>query len=103
MKLLDNGWTEEQASGLLDSLKLNDSSSNWKPEHVQRLHEYCAARGMDPKTSDSQLEFIAHDLISSFQGIGTFLKRAKTVEEAREAVQLYVRRLSGQISQAIQC
>ena len=93
MRHLDNGWTEQQAIGLLDSLKLNASSPNWKAEHVQRLHEYCAARGMDPKVIESQLEFVAHDLLNSFQGICIFLKRAKTVEEAREAVQLYVRRL----------
>jgi hypothetical protein len=93
MTLIDNGWSEQQASGLLDSLKLNGSSPNWKPEHVQRLHEYCAARAMDPKAIDSQLEFVAHDLLNSFQGICIFLKRAKTVEEAREAVQIYVRQL----------
>ena len=94
MTVLDNGWTDEQARGLLDSLELNGPCPNWKPEHVQRLHEFCSARGLNPKNVDSQLEFVAHDLLGSFQGIGIFLRRAKTVEEAKEAVELYVRRLN---------
>ena len=43
--------------------------------------------------ASGQLEFIAYELLNSFQAVGMFLKRAKTVEEAREAVQPYVRRL----------
>ena len=33
-------------------------------------------------------EFIAHELLDSFQAVGCFLKRAKTVEEAKEAQRL---------------
>src|SRR4029450_607500 len=39
MTLLDTGWTEEQAQGLLDSLKLNGGMSEPKPEHLQRLRD----------------------------------------------------------------
>ena len=47
MTILDNGWTEEQARGLLDSLMLNGSIPNWKPEHLQRLHDWCSAHEKD--------------------------------------------------------
>ena len=94
MTILDNGWTEEQARGLLDSLMLNGSIPNWKPEHLQRLHDWCSAHEKDSTTIDGQLEFIAYELLNSFQAVGMFLKRAKTVEEATEAVQPYVRRLA---------
>ena len=93
MTILDNGWTEEQARGLLDSLMLG-SIPNWKPEHLQRLHDWCSAHEKDSTTIDGQLEFIAYELLNSFQAVGMFLKRAKTVEEATEAVQPYVRRLA---------
>jgi Phage tail lysozyme len=96
MTLLDIGWTEEQAKGLLDSLKLNGSTPNWKSEHLQKLRDWCSAHGKDSATVDAQLEFIAYELLNSYQGIGSFLKRAETVEEAREAVAPYVRRLSAQ-------
>jgi len=40
MALLDDGWTEEQAQGLLDGLELSGSSPEWKPEHLQRLYDW---------------------------------------------------------------
>lgn len=49
---------------------------------------------MDAATIDGQVEFIAYELCNGFQAIGMALKRAKTVEEAREVVEPYVRRLS---------
>jgi hypothetical protein len=49
---------------------------------------------MDAATIDGQLEFIAYELCNGFQAVGLALKRAKTVEEAREVVEPYVRRLS---------
>jgi Phage tail lysozyme len=94
MTLLDNGWTEEQAQGLLDSLKLNGGTPRWKPEHLQRLQDWCSAYDKDPTTVEAQLEFVADELLNSFQAIALFLKRAKTVEQARGAVQPYVRRLA---------
>ena len=94
MTLLDTGWTEEQAQGLLDSLKLIGGTPNWKPEHLQRLREWCGHHQKDSTSIDGQLEFIAHELLDSFQAIGCFLRRAKTSEEAKDVVQPYVRRLA---------
>ena len=93
MILLDTGWTEEQARGLVDSLKLGGGEPDWKPESLQRLHDWCRAHDTDWTTVEAQLDFIADELLKSFQAVGMFLKRAKTVEQAREAVQPYVRRL----------
>jgi hypothetical protein len=94
MTLLDTGWTEEQAQGLLDSLKLNGGMPEWKPEHLQRLRDWSSTRQKDASTIEAQLEFIADELLHSFQAVGMFLKRAHTVEEAKEAVRPYVRRLA---------
>lgn len=43
MSLLDEGWTEVQAIGVLDMLKLKGGIPNWKPEHLQKLHDWCSA------------------------------------------------------------
>ena len=86
MTLLDTGWTQEQAQGLLDSLKLNGGMPKWKPEHLQRLRDWSSTRQKDASTIEAQLEFIADELLHSFQAVGMFLKRAHTVEEAKEAV-----------------
>jgi len=94
MTLLDTGWTEEQAQGLLDSLKLIGGTPDWKPEHLERLRDWCSAHQKDSTSIEGQLEFIAQELLDSFQAIGCFLRRAKTVEEAKDAVQPYVRRLA---------
>jgi hypothetical protein len=94
MTLLDTGWTEEQAQGVLDSLKLNGGMPDWKPEHLQRLRDWSSTRQKDASTIEAQLEFIADELLHSFQAVGIFLKRAQTVEEAKEAVRPYVRRLA---------
>jgi hypothetical protein len=94
MTLLDTGWTQEQAQGLLDSLKLNGGMPEWKPEHLQRLRDWSSTRQKDASTIEAQLEFIADELLHSFQAVGMFLKRAHTVEEAKEAVRPYVRRLA---------
>jgi hypothetical protein len=94
MTLLDTGWTQEQAQGLLDCLQLNGGIPDWKSEHLQRLNDWCSAHHKDFNKSEAQLEFVAHELLHSFQAVAMFLKRAKTVEEAREAVQAYVTRLS---------
>ena len=94
MTLLDQDWTEEQAQGLLDSLDLDGGTPKWKLEHLRRLRDWCSAHGADPATIDGQLEFIAYELCNGFQAVGTALKRAKTVEEAREVVEPYVQRLS---------
>jgi len=93
MTLLDIGWTEEQAKGLLNGLKLKGGIPNWKPEHLQKLHDWCSAHEKDHTTIEGQLDFVAYELCNSNQGIGLFLKQAKTVEEARMAVEPYVARL----------
>jgi hypothetical protein len=94
MTLLDTGWTQEQAQKLLDSLKLNGGMPEWKPEHLQRLRDWSSTRQKDASTIEAQLEFIADELLHSFQTVGMFLKRAHTVEEAKEAVRPYVGRLA---------
>jgi len=94
MALLDQDWTEEQAQGLLDSLNLDGGTPKWKLEHLRRLRDWCSAHGKDSAAIDGQLEFIAYELCNGFQAMGMALKRAKTVEEAREVVEPYVRRLS---------
>lgn len=93
MTLLDNGWTEEQAQGLLDSLLLVGGPPNWKPEHLQRIRDWCAAHKKDHTSMEGQLEFIAYDLCNSYEAVGLALKQAKTVGEAREAVEPYARLL----------
>jgi hypothetical protein len=94
MTLLDQDWTELQARGLLDALNLVGGTPNWKPEHLRRLRDWCSANGADPSIIDGQLEFVAYELCNGFQTVGMVLKRAKTVEEAREIVRPYVRRLN---------
>ena len=95
MTLLDNGWTEEQAQGLLDSLNLEGGTPKWKWEHLQKLRDWCSANEKDSATVEGQLEFIAYELCNSYEGIGMALKQAKTVREAREAVEPYMKQLKG--------
>jgi len=99
MTLLDQDWTETHAQGLLDSLNLDGGPPKWKPEHLWRLLEWCSAHGEDGATVDGQLGFVAYELCNGFQAVGMALKRAKTVEEAREIIKPYVRRLSAGASE----
>jgi hypothetical protein len=94
MTLLDQDWTEEQAQGLLEALNLDAGIPRWKPQHLKRLQNWCFAHGKHWGTLDSQLAFVAHELCTSFQGIGRALQRSKTTEQAREVVRPYVERLS---------
>jgi hypothetical protein len=93
MTLVDSDWSPEQAEGLLDSLKLSHGMPQWRPEALKRLHDWCSTHEEDAGTIQGQLEFIAHELLHSFKAVGILLKRAESVEEARLAVQPYVRRL----------
>ena len=93
MTLLDNGWTEEQAQGLLQSLNLDGGTPKWKREHLQRLRSWCSAHEKDSTTVDGQLEFVAYELCNTYEGVGMALSRAKSVEESREAVEPYMKRL----------
>ena len=93
MTLLDGDWTSQQAQGLLDSLKINCGVPDWKAEALKRLCEWCSSHQEDATTVQGQLEFIAYELLHSFKAVGILLKRAETVEEAKHAVQPYVRRL----------
>jgi hypothetical protein len=94
MTLLDQDWTEEQARALLDSLTLDGGTPKWKLEHLKRPRDWCSAHGFDAATIDGQLEFVAYELCNGFRAVGLALKRAKTVEEAREVVEPYIRRLN---------
>ena len=71
-----------------------------KPEHLWRLLDWCSAHGKDWATIEGQLGFIAYELCNGFQAVGRALKRAKTVEEARELAKPYVRRLSASETQS---
>ena len=93
MNLLDNGWTEEQAQGLIESLNLDGGTPKWKWEHLQRLRSWCKAHGKDSATVEGQLEFIANEICNTYEGVGMALKRAKTASEVREAVEPYMQRL----------
>jgi hypothetical protein len=93
MTVFDQGWTEEHAKGLLDSLKLTGGVPHWKPEHLQKLQHWCSDHGKDNKSIEAQLDFVAYELRNAYQDIGMALRRAKTVDEARKAVDPYVRAL----------
>jgi hypothetical protein len=93
MSLPDNGWTEEQAQGLFESLNFGGGTPKWKREHLQRLRAWCSAHGKDSATVEGQLEFVADDICNTYQGVGMALKRATTVREARAAVAPYINRL----------
>jgi hypothetical protein len=93
MSLPYNGWTEQQAQGLLECLNLDGGTPKWKREHLQRLRSWCSAYGKDSATVDGQLEFVADDLCDTYEGVGMALKRATTVREARAAVAPYMNRL----------
>jgi hypothetical protein len=69
MSLPDNGWTEQQAQGLLECLNLDGGTPKWKREHLQRLRAWCSAHGKDPATADGQLEFVADDLCNTYEGV----------------------------------
>jgi hypothetical protein len=91
MALLNHGWTEEQAQGLLDGLKLTGSIPDWKPEHLQRLHDWCSDRRKNPNAAEAQLEFVAYDLCGTYGALGLALKKARTREAAQRAVEPYVK------------
>ena len=91
--VFDYGWTEEQAWGLLDSLNLTGGEPNWRPEHLQKLREWCSVHDKDCETVEGQLEFIAYEILDVYEGIGMALKRAKTVEDPKAAAAPFVKRL----------
>ena len=96
MALLDNGWSAEQAQALLDKLMLKEGIPDWKPEHLKRFEDWCAAEGKEKNAIDSQLEFIAHDLCNEHETIGLALKLARTIGDAKTAVAPYVNLLRGE-------
>ena len=91
MTLLDQDWTAEQAKGLLDSLKLNGGIPEWEAKYLQKLRDWCASHEEDWTTIEGQLEFVAYELCHSYESIGAALKSATTVEEAKEAVEPYLK------------
>jgi hypothetical protein len=93
MTLVDDGWTEEQGAGVLDSLRLTVVVPDWKLEHLQKLYDWCSAHEKDHENIEDQLEFIAYELCNTYKGIGMALKLAQTREEASKAVEPYVKAL----------
>lgn len=57
MTILDQGWTEEQAKGLLDVLNLVGGTPDWNPEQLEKLHD-CLAHEKDPGAR-AQIEVLA--------------------------------------------
>jgi hypothetical protein len=90
MTLLDDGWTTEQAKGLLDSLKLDGGIPEWETNYLEKLRDWCARHDEDWTTIEAQLEFVAYELCHSYEGIGAALKSATTIGEAKEAIEPYV-------------
>ena len=88
-----HGWNEEQAQALCDSIKFGGSNPPWKPEHLQKLHDWCSAHGKNPNTTEGQIDFIAYELRNCFEGIGRALDRAQNKQAAIEAIEPYVRLL----------
>jgi|SRR6476661_1489469 len=93
MALLDEGWSTEQTQALLDALKLREGIPDWKSEHLARFQRWCEAKGRDKNQKESQIEFVADDLLVSQEGIGIALKLSRTYEEAKAAVEPYVNSL----------
>ena len=91
MALPDNGWTAEQAKGLLESLKLQGGIPDWEARYLQKFRNWCSAHNKDWTEIEGQLEFVAYELCNSYERIGAALKSAQTVQEAREAVDPYVK------------
>jgi hypothetical protein len=91
--VFDYGWTEEQAKGLSRQSQPHGGEPNWKPEHLQKLREWCSVHDKDCETVEGQLEFIAYEILDVYEGIGMALKRAKTVEDAKAAAAPFVKRL----------
>jgi hypothetical protein len=94
MPLLDEDWTDAQIQGLLAALELVGAIPRWKPEHLQRLYDWCTAHQKDHNTVEGQLEFVAYDLCNSNEAVGLALKHATSVEEARAVVKPYVMMLT---------
>jgi hypothetical protein len=94
--LLDENWSAEQAQAIVDKLRLREGMPHWKPHHLKRFEDWCAAERKSQNEVDSQLEFVAHDLCNEHEAIGMSLKLARTLEEAKAAIVPYARMLSGE-------
>jgi hypothetical protein len=77
-------------------LRLREGMPHWKPHHLKRFEDWCAAERKSQNEVDSQLEFVAHDLCNEHEAIGMSLKLARTLEEAKAAIVPYDRMLSGE-------
>jgi hypothetical protein len=91
MSVRDDGWTEEQAAGLLESLGLEGGIPDWDAKHLEKLRNWCSAHQKDWTTLDGQLEFVAHELCHSYERIGAELKQSETVQQAKKAVEPFVK------------
>ena len=89
--LLDEGWSAEQAQAIVDKLMLREGIPDWKPHHLKRFEEWCAAEGKSQNEVDSQLEFVAHDLCNEHEAIGMSLKLARKLRKAKAAIVPYAR------------
>lgn len=94
MPLIDDGWTEEQTAALLDKLHLGGGIPDWAPGYLQKLRDWCFKHEKDWTTTEAQLEFVAYELCHTYERIGAALKQAKTAQEAREAIDPYIKVIS---------
>jgi hypothetical protein len=58
MTILDQGWTEEQAKGLLDVLKLVGGTPDWNSEQLEKLHDL-AHEKHPTRGARAQIEILA--------------------------------------------
>jgi hypothetical protein len=93
MTLVDDSWTEEQAQGLLDSLRIAGVVPDWKPEHLQKLYDWCSAHEKDHKPSKANLNSSPTSFATRTRGFGMALQLAQTRKEASKAVEPYVKAL----------
>ena len=87
-------WNDNQALALLDSLNLSGGRPKWKQEHIDRLHDWTSAHEKgNPNGVEAQLAFVGYQLLNTHEGIGRELSKAQTYENAKEAVEPYVKLL----------
>ena len=107
---LDQGWTPEQAAGLVGNLQA-ESGPNLDPSifgdkrHAYGIAQWRGSRQRDferimgkPLASASvmdQLKFMQWELNNTEKGAGTLLKNTKSAEEAAAIVDQYYERSSG--------
>jgi Phage tail lysozyme len=90
--LMGLGWSREAANGICDHLTLTEKPLNicrWQGERLSKMLDWCSAREMGPSSLDAQLQHLHWELTNSYHKVGTAIRAAETVEEARKAFAPY--------------